>query len=93
MLFRGRDLRGRTPPLTAASATRAGSGSAGAVLEGGILGKGGQLPLPLASSSEEQLPLLEVEESCSEVRDVRRKALVELYNPMQKIAGVSVEIF
>ena len=93
MLFRGRDLRGRAPPLTAAGAAPAGSGSAGAVLEGGIRGKGGQLPLPLASSSEEQLPLLELEESCSEVGDVRLKALVELYDPMQKIAGVSVEIF
>ena len=93
MLFRGRDVRGRAPPLTAAGAALAGSGSAGAVLEGGILGKGGQLPLPLASRSEEQLPLLELEESCSEVGDVRLKALVELYDPMQKIAGVSVEIF
>ena len=93
MLFRGRDVRGRAPPLTAAGAALAGSGSAGAVLEGGILGKGGKLSLPLASSSEEQLPLLELEESCSEVGDVCLKALVELYDPMQKIAGVSVEIF
>ena len=33
------------------------------LLEGGKLGQGGQLPLFLGSSSEEQLPLLELEES------------------------------